>query len=250
MEKSQFSSPLVQNPLVTGPQPDLSRHPVGQEIWEVIGVLEGQILRLLGKKMKAAPASAWNHFLELSAATQQGILSGLHAQSDFIQGALDRNIDGLNEFTMLRYAMDRMCLLTEHDTTEALAPGDVIEIFDPMGCQVYRSYNCFSLSNYSLLELTSYPWFELYDRSHRVEDVLIETCEAIVSGKVSYLPLYEKVPDYTLRELRTDEHAVFAVREKFAARMKSAVTGQNYVLSAKMIREVASESAATSITYL
>lgn len=50
------------------------------------------------------------------------------------------------------------------DLFESLRDEFVIEIYDADGLQIFRSFNFFPLCTYTLEEIYTLPWFELYDR--------------------------------------------------------------------------------------
>ena len=188
--------------------------------------------------------------MQLAEETQRGLIVGINGQAEFIQGALDEGIDGFNENGMLKYAMGKLALLGDHDVLNDISSGDVVEIFDSEHRQIYRSYSCFSLSNYSLLELATYPWFDLYERSNKVEGEVINYSNSVLNGEASYVLMSEYIKEYTIRERRTKERAVFALQEKFLKRMRSAVTKQNFCLSVKTVRELAQFSEDQEIKYI
>lgn len=208
---------------------------------------EGLLKQLIKKQVPQAPARAWARFAELSSDNQIGIIRGLQEQSRFVAGALEKQIDGFDESAMLNYAMGQLFLLSDSGYVSnfmtQINPGDVIEVANKDYIQVYRSYSCFTLCNYSILELTTYPWFELYERSSLVTKQLCETVEKVLEGRLSYSE-WENVPEYTLRELMTEQECIFAMKEKYIVKLVSAITGETYVLTLKTVREVGSENTA------
>lgn len=217
---------------------------------QVVTRMESLLKKLLREPMPPTPPAAWNHFMQLPEETQQDLIRGIGGQAEFIQGAIDQDIDGFNEQGMLKYAMGKLCLLGEHDSINDIAVGDVVEIFDAEHRQVYRSYSCFSLSNYSLLELATYPWFDLYERSNKVEGDVIRFSNSVLQGENTHVAMSDLIPEYSIRERRTKERAVFALQEKFLHRIKGALSKKNYCLSVKTVRELATNSQSQDIQYI
>ncbi len=203
----------------------------------ILDALESAIMEFTKVRIKPAPASAWVKFLTLPQETQEMILTGWRGQTDFIRGAIDQDLDACDEIRMLEYAMGRLNLLCDTSLIADLSHEDVIEIYGPDYVQVYRSFNYFSLCNYSLLELGVHPWYELYDRSTAVMKQLIEMTESVLCGKTSRIDL-DKFPEYTIREVMSPEGAVFSMREKCAVRLASSINGQNYLMSVKKVKEI------------
>jgi hypothetical protein len=217
---------------------------------KILSELETLLERSLGKKLRSPPKNAWLRFLKLEESSQTQAILGLERQLHFLQGALDQGIEGVNESAMLRFALDKFYLIGEGDLTQDIRSCDVVEIFDDELRQIYRSFSCFSLSNYSLLELTTYPWFELYERSHSIEGILMDSCQHIIQGKFSQLDMEDRLPPYTLREILTDERAVFSMKEKFLKRLSSTNTKKHFCLSVKEVKEVSSDTKDQFIRYL
>lgn len=205
------------------------------KIQAAIARFEDVIRRFLGLTLPAAPARAWAKYASLPKEVQEAIVAGINAQADFAEGAMMQGIDAVDEAAMLDYACQKLSLLTAADASTKIQKGDIVEIFDSSHIQVYRSYSCFALCNYSLLELVSYPWYELYDRSTAVTAAILEHSQKIFSGQMSYLPLKGLVPEHTLRELLTEEQGLFKIDEKFYFKMRSTLTGKTYLTSVKRI---------------
>lgn len=199
--------------------------------------LESMVEKFVGTKASISPASAWLKFGELPEADQRAAITVMVGQAEFIRSALQNSIDSHNEVEMLKFALRKLSLLSDTNVFDEIENGDVIEIFDREYRQVYRSYSCFNLCNYSLIELTSYPFFELYERSSHVTKRLVEFCDAIINGSATYLS-FSTLPEYVLRELKTQNPSSFSVREKFVSKLVCAQTGTNYVLSVKRIEEI------------
>lgn len=215
---------------------------------QAIARFNESLKKLTKIEAKAAPEKAWGAFRSLPRSTQWELVSMVESQASFMEGALEQNIDGCDEVAMLKYAVRRLSLDAEDEVLNEIRSGDVVEIFDQNHTQIYRSYSCFSLCNYSLLELAAYPWFDLYERSSLVAKNLIDISNAILSG-ASFIRL-NNFPEYSLREALTEERALFALQERFMALIKSAVNGQNYILSVKTVREVPTENATNVVRFL
>lgn len=215
----------------------------GLEVQATLSRLE-TLLELI-TKVKPVPATpkAWERFHELPLATQSIVVNAWKDQSLFIQGALDAGLDATDEKGMLTYALGKLNLLCNFSLTNEVEAGDVIEIFNADYIQVYRSFSYFALCQYSLVELSAYPWYELYERASSVTKDLLTEVQKIYDGtatRVSFL----HIPEYTLRELLTEDRRTYLLREKFGFRLVSPITGEYYGLSVKTVREVKNDISA------
>jgi hypothetical protein len=199
--------------------------------------LEILLSRLSRLPIRATPERAWGRFFALPAEVRSQIMESWQGQSTFIEGALEQGLDIYDEVEMLKYAAGKLCLLGDSSLFTQVEKDDVVEIFNSDFVQIYRSYNCFALCNYSLLELATYPFFELYDRPATILDKLVAACEPLFQGKRGFSDLSE-MPEYSLRELMTEEGTVFSMRERFCVKVVSALSGQNYAVSVKKVTEL------------
>lgn len=204
---------------------------------ETLDVLEGLLERFTGSPPRRPPNAAWERYLSLPVDAQKATLAGWRSQASFIKAAMDEGLDSFDESRMLRFALGRLFLLGDSSAADIVEADDVVEIYDSNFVQVYRSFSYFNLCNYSLLELSSYPWFELYERSSIISKQLIEISERILNERLPSTSLAE-VPLYTVKELMTDDQCVFTIREKRAFRLISSISGEAYILSTKQIKEV------------
>lgn len=203
--------------------------------------LEGLLERLVGVAPRTPSPAAWDRFLSIPADTQNMVVKAWDEQSSFIEAAIRAGLKATDELGMLNFALSRLNLLGDSSLMSEIREGDVIDIFNSEYVQIYRSYSYFALCNYSLVELSAYPWYELYERSMNLTRQLIEVADKVLSGQVSRVS-FDHLPEYTLRERLTDAQATFLQKEKFGIRLVSPVTGENFALSVKTVRPIASEA--------
>lgn len=212
---------------------------------------EDELARTRQIRMRPPSAATVQKFLAAPESVRRQILAGLAASAEFLRAA---HAPGVNpprpsERRLLELALAKLGLLSDAGVREQIDDDDVIEIIDGEFRQVYRSYNCFAICNYSILDLTLYPFFELYDRHSGIMGRLMDGWNQVSSGQVAYHS-YADVPDYHIRELRTERPKSFAMREKFLARLGSTVDGLVYILSVKKIRPLGADDPTETIRYL
>jgi len=138
------------------------------------------------------------------------------------------------------FALGKLNLLGDVSLIDQVNQGDIMEVHDGSYSQLYRSYSFFKHCRYSLVDLSTYPWFELYERSSTVTKQLIEATEKLLGSQSGRVSMHD-YPEYTLRELMTEERATFALKEKYGVRLVSPTTGEYYILSVKSVRELQSD---------
>lgn len=207
--------------------------------------LENLLEQFTGKRPAPAPARAWDAFFALPETKREEIITSWSSQADFIQGAIDRGIDHCDERGMLNYALGTMNLLADTGLFSMIEDSDVFEIMSPDFVQVYRSFSYFALCNYSLVELASYPFFELYERSSWVMEQLLKYGSPVLEGKTN-IALMDQIPEYTIREVMTETGCLYSMKERAVVRLVSSLTGQNYILSVKRVKALATPASAES----
>lgn len=214
-----------------------------EEMAAALSIVENTLEKFLGNSLPSTPEHAWFRFENLNSQHQQMALAGLRAQNAFVTEMMERGITSTDEASMLRFALSRLSLLSQEGLPYDVGPEHVVEIFDENHVQVYRSVSCFNLCNYSLLELSSYPWFELYERPPAFEQRFIEMGHKMAAGKLPYVDVSD-FPEYVIRETMTDGLEAFAIRDLFIANMRSTLNGRPYFLSIKKIRPLEEDSSA------
>lgn len=204
--------------------------------------LEGLLESLTRVKPTPATPRAWARFHQLPTATQAIVVSAWKDQCLFIEGAIQAGLDAYDEKGMFNYALSKLNLLGEAGLTNEIMNGDVIEIFNAELIQVYRSFSYFALCHYSLVELSAYPFYELYERASSVTKPLLDGAATIFSGQATRVNF--DIPEYTVRELMTEERRTYLIKEKLGVRVVSPVTGDYFMVSTKTVRELKNDISA------
>lgn len=222
--------------------------PTVNGLTKVIPPLETALSSFLRKPLRRSAAKTIADFALLPETHKQSALKALQLQLQFVNEAIDEGVDAFNEFSMVRMAMRKLNLFSDENILEKMDSSDVVEIIDMNMIQVYRSYSCFGLYNYSIAELVTYPWYELYERPSWVTDKIMELSMPVFQGERSFRELPDLMPPYVLKETRTEERAAFLMQEKFYARMISSLTREPYLLSVKKVTPI--EAPAKGLNFL
>lgn len=200
-----------------------------------VTVLDQALQRFLGKSTPPAPQKAWDYFLVLPEERQVAALSAVRGLYSFVCEAMDAEIEATDESSMLHFAMNRFGLLHQELDGPAVKPNDIVEIFDENGLQIYRSFSTFAMCNYSLLELTAYPWWELYERPSMLTERFQQIGADMMAGKYSHVDVSEWA-NYTIKELLMDMPETFAIQDLYISKLRSVISRRTYFLSVKNIR--------------
>ena len=220
------------------------------ELKDFCSHLAGLVHQFIGATVRSGPLEAYNKFNAMPRENQVAIIQALNSQADFIASAIAAGLDGHDEIGILKHALGKLRLIGSQDVIDKIEQDDVIEVLDENSCQVYRSFSCFDLCNYSLEELASYPWYELYDRSSKITQDTLNVINSVIEGKCQYVSLSTKIPEYTMSETRTEKPVTFIMKEKFMAALVHAPTNKKYVLSVKRVRELPLERNAAPVAFI
>jgi hypothetical protein len=89
--------------------------------------------------------------------------------------------------------------LPDKNIADAITEGDILEVYDLNGIQRFRNFEYFLHSSFSLNELTSRPWNELFIRDEKIISVMQSEILKIFESN-GQSPLYLKVPAHHLKE--------------------------------------------------
>ncbi len=147
-------------------------------------------------------------FLRLNTADQAAVLERLKIYSGLLEQASSAEL--LDEKKLLWFALSRLRLAPPSDLLDMMQEGDLIEVY--VGDrQVYRSFNYYNYCSYSLDELETIPWSELFARDEQwTNEIFKEIGSCLGTRKV----ITSQVPAHEVREIRS------AYKNKFLYQLK------------------------------
>lgn len=97
----------------------------------------------------------------------------------------------------------------EDDFWKKLTKDDVIEVYSTENIQLFRTFNFFKISSYSLLDLLTNEWFQLWERPSFVMDTIVEAVEELVEGRLkTTTPV--KFARHIVKEIYNDQSIDFS----------------------------------------
>lgn len=92
---------------------------------------------------------------------------------------------------------------------------DIIEVYDRDLVQIYRNLGFFDLCSYSLLDLLSYEFYTLYERSLQVNSLMIEAGKQLIDRAYSLEPVsLRHISKHLMREKFSDKKISFMIEFK------------------------------------
>ncbi|MGZ3768418.1 MAG: hypothetical protein ACXVCP_01245 [Bdellovibrio sp.] len=126
-------------------------------------------------------------------------------------------IDLEKEKNFLQKALNHYGLWMSDEMWNTLRKGQVIELYGSDMVQLYRNLNFFEFCSFSLLDVSIFEWFKLWERPSRIQEEMMKRA-TVAMTTVTPCMAYE-VPEHILREVKTiqglQEHPPIACLVKF-----------------------------------
>jgi hypothetical protein len=98
------------------------------------------------------------------------------------------------------------------DLFEQIGPNDVVEIYDHNFIQVFRNLRFMELCSYTLEDVFTHEFPELFARPNEITTVLVEHCQQVFEGRITTTqPTH--VPDHELCEIWSSKRKQFSIRQ-------------------------------------
>jgi len=192
--------------------------------------LSGQ-LQNLGYNIKPYRSADLPHFTRHSDSRKAGIIRGIRAYSEALQDVskFDDNID-MSQFVW-RFLL-RLGIAPSESLFSTLENEKFIQIYNVDQFQIFRSLRCFERCSFTLEELTSRSWFELWERDSLFYYALTGLATKLIQFmKPAMLRL--DFPYHTVREVKSEQ--LFKFRYKIKS--VSVLTRQNKAQAAVLIED-------------
>lgn len=129
-----------------------------------------------------------------------------------------------DEVSMLKMAFKVFQIEAYDDIYSKIEKGDIVEIHTMEGNQIYRNLEMFKVCSFSLLELISYPWTDLYLRSQKVVDcMLTQSIEVMTNPSLGTVLC--RYPHHIVTEKAENPYTIL-LHFKYIAPLKSIETGK------------------------
>jgi hypothetical protein len=124
-----------------------------------------------------------------------------------------KKIDLRDSIGFVKAALASLNLKVPKTFYDTVSSEDVVEVYDLSQRQIFRNLRFYELTRYSLADLLTFEWHELYYRPSFVNEGLFTVVNEIVSSGVEKLPL--NVKSHLMKEIKADPVHVSQVDFKF-----------------------------------
>jgi hypothetical protein len=143
-------------------------------------------LNRLGYLTRTYSESALQKLLTTPLEKIEQISASFESWSEWIE-PLDPNKAYENEIALLLRALNKHGFQADDEFLKTIEKDQIIEFYNEDMIQLYRSFNFYKITGYSLLDISLYEWFVLWERPRQILDgiasELAETLETYIPVK-------------------------------------------------------------------
>ncbi|SMF73194.1 hypothetical protein [Pseudobacteriovorax antillogorgiicola] len=169
----------------------------------------------IGIEIQPYRADSLTHFASLPIEEQERVYNNFWSYYEILASSCEMDISLEDDKQMFWWALKKLDLRPCSGFLEHVEHEDIIEIYDANGVQIYRNLNFFRICSYSLDELLSASWFDLFERNEDESMALYGKSEEIFQGKhrhAFYLDF-----DHEIRETYSEKRNTILVKHKYMA---------------------------------
>ena len=191
--------------------------------------------------MNAPSEALYKDFGTLDLGRQSMVLNNLKMMCEINEEILSTpeiapKLNHKSEIKLLQRALDKFGLRAKDSELDfKISDGDIFEIYNSEGLQIYRNWNFFKFCSYSLAELLTYDWTTLYERPTSVVNALMGLLPQIFGPDATTIQ-YE-IPEYVLTERYLERTKAFKVKMKLASPLLDRQTGavSSFITTGKVV---------------
>ena len=186
---------------------------VSTQVQRVLATLENyaELLQERGHNVKPYTERAVNKLLTLSATEMIRFTARMEYFSILM---MDVKTTG-DDKKFLKLCAERLGLIFDKNVYDTLNPGDVIEIYNTDLIQVFRNFEFFDVCSYTLLDLLSNEFYELYERGQLINQGLFNAISTLNSRPFNLEPIdLMDLPQHLLQEKFSTDQLRSMVRFK------------------------------------
>jgi hypothetical protein len=139
---------------------------------------------------------------------------------------------------VVNYGLEMLGLSLDNDTLNKIKETDVVEVYNSSFQQIFHNFVFMDFCNYTLDEVYTYEFWELYKRPEFINMKLAEAGNKIFSGKSKFENL--QIPEHDLEEIWSPSRTKMKINQGFIAPLynkEKQVVAALTTLQAKIINE-------------
>ncbi len=173
------------------------------------------LLRKHGYEAKSYRDSSVIHFNSLEQTQRETIFRQFQKYSDLCAEVDSQDFSFRASKELTARILKKIGVVAPVNFFDTLDQGDIVEIYDANGVQVFRNFDFYEHCTYTLLDLVSYPWYELLERHESITGIIGGHIQTIMGNCNETVP--STVPVHSMREIFSEEKRMFYSKFKYFA---------------------------------
>ena len=168
-------------------------------------LIETQNLSILCNKygfaLPSHSATGVTKFLSHPIALRKRILDSCRQFLGFCASAENEGLDlKKNNIQLTWFALKQLNLRPHSDLFNHITDEHIVEVYNENAIQIYRSFNLFQYLSYSISDIFSHEWWELYTRDNVVFDQMLLMNDRLLDGSLTGV-VKTNYPDHWVQEI-------------------------------------------------
>lgn len=170
------------------------------ELFRLLSSEVSEIGRQVGVRIVPFRDPSLPFFSRMGEAHQTAALADLRSYLKVCRTVIASDGDLKDPITLTWNGIKEMNLRPSSDLFNHITDGDIVEIHNPEGIQIFRNFDFYACCSYSLEELYSFSWNYLYTRDPRIIATIVKIATAIYNGSIRNT-VVTNLPVHTIEEL-------------------------------------------------
>ncbi len=168
-----------------------------------------------GIDMKPYSAESIAKFQSFSLEKKQKVHFDFFKYASDIFLAIEKNVNLRSNAELISFIVDKNNGRVTDEVMSLVKDTDVVEIYSSELIQTFRNLEFMRLCSYTLLDLISFEFHELYERSSWITQELFGAAKIMLDSPTIVLPLNPKIPVHVMRERFSAEKREFEVQFRY-----------------------------------
>ncbi len=177
---------------------------------DLSALLEREGIRVIPYKSDTLP-----NFHALPRNEQLDVVSTVQNYFDVLIEATSRE-QQIGNLSTVKSMVKKLDLVPPVDFYSLIHDDHIVEVYDRNSKMIFNSAKFFRMVRYTLEEIYTVPWYDLYERDHRITEHYIEFTRMLIEHEITGV-VSALIPTHEVRELQSRLHAGKLIQPKYIA---------------------------------
>jgi PAS domain-containing protein len=173
-----------------------------------------KLAKKFGRELQPYREETWVKFRSLAPAIQSAVFEKFMTYHLLCEKAAGEGIDIADDRSLIWWAIRDFGLRPPSNLFDTIVQGDILEIYNSEGIQIFRNWAFFEFSGYSIGDIFVYTWDELYLRDKQIIADVTTKVEQLLTGQIKQAIL-SGVPSHRIIERFSPRRKVMELTMKY-----------------------------------